>query len=132
MFRILVLDDRESIRLGIKHLLYRYELIFGKETSADLLLNEDRISLILVNLIREDGTYSNWELLKKWSKRKKTIVVADNFTEELAAKVQTLGVLTCIDKLDLQKLPNLVERYLNQAATRVISLDVDPDNQRAG
>lgn len=119
------MDNRESICLGLKHLLYRYELLFGKETNADQLLNEDRIALVLVNLVQEDGTYSNWELLRKWGKRKKTIVLADNFTQDLAREVQTLGALTCIDKLDLYKLPNLVERYLNQSATRVISIDMD-------
>lgn len=123
MFRILVLDDREGIQLGLKHLLYRYELVFGtKEGGAVQLINKDKIDLILINLIQENGSYSNWDLLKEWAKRKKTIVIADHYTQELAEDVRALGALTCIDKIDLHKLPLLVETYLNQASTRVIDI----------
>lgn len=122
MFKILIIEDRKSICLGLRYLLNRYELVFGKEKDAKELLKENHIDLVLINVIKNNGSYSNWSLLKEWGKTKKTIVIMDAPTKELNKKAYDHGALRCIDKLDLFRLPHLVERYLNKSDTRVIDI----------
>jgi len=123
MFKILlILDDKESISLGLKYLLYRYELVFkDRNKDIDELLETDNIDLILFNLNYRNGSSSYWGLLEKWGKRKKVIVIVDDFTSEVFEGAYNLGALACIDKLDIQKIPYLVEKYLNKSKTRVIN-----------
>lgn len=121
MFRILVLDKRDSIRSAIRYLLYRYELVFSYDIKDAVdKLNKDSIDLILVNLPLENGAYPSWTLLKEWTEKKKTIAIADIICPDLLDEAKRLSALVCIDKLDISRLPELVGRYLNQAETKVI------------
>lgn len=121
MFRILVLDKRDSIHAVIKYLLYRYELVFSYNIAdaVDRLKKED-IDMILVNLPLENGLCSSYDILKEYISKKKTIAIVDIMSPDLVDGANRLGVLTCIDKMDISMLPELVSRYLNQAATRIL------------
>lgn len=122
MFRILVLDKRDSIHSAIKYLLYRYELVFSYDIKDAIdRLNEGNIDMILVNLPLEDGSHSSYDMLKEWVGKKKTIAIVDIISPDLVDEANRFGALAYIDKLDISRLPELVSRYLNQAATRIIT-----------
>lgn len=121
MFRILVLDKRDSIHSAIKYLLYRYELVFSYDIKDAIdRLNEGNIDMILLNLPLEDGSFSNYDMLKEWAGKKKTIAIVDIISPDLVDEANRFGALAYIDKLDISRLPELVSRYLNQAATRIL------------
>lgn len=121
MFRILVLHRRDSIHTVIKYLLYRYDLVFTCDVNdAIKKLNEDNIDLILLDLPLENGSVSVWNMLKEWTEKKKTIAIIDVISPELVDEAGRIGVLLCIDKLEMSRLPELVSGYLNQAKTRVL------------
>lgn len=122
MFRILVLDKRDSIHSAIKYLLYRYELVFSYDIKDAIdRLNEGNIDMILLNLPLEDGSFSSCDMLKEWAGKKKTIAIVDIISPDLVDEANEIGALAYIDKLDISRLPELVSRYLNQAATRIIT-----------
>lgn len=118
MFRILVLDKRDSICIVMKYLLYRYEVVFSNDVNdaADK-LKEDNIDMLLVNLPLENGSMN---MLREWSSKKKTIALVDMLNPDVLDESMRLGALECVDKLDIPKLPELVGMHLNQAATRVL------------
>ncbi len=121
MFRILVLDKRDSIRSAIKYLLYRYELVFSCDINdAVNKLKRDNIDMILINLPIENGLYSSLDILKEWTVKKKTIAIVDMISPDLLNEANEVGILAYIDKLDISRLPELVGRYLNQADTRIL------------
>lgn len=123
MFRILVIDNRDSITKAIKYLLYRYEVVFSRDVKdAITKLKDNIIDMILVNLPFPDGLSSSCETLKEWIQRKKTIVIADPISTELVDEAKKLGAEICIDKLEIPRLPELVGRFLNQAETKILTL----------
>lgn len=123
MFRILVIDNRDSITKAIKYLLYRYEVVFSRDVKdAITKLKDNIIDMILVNLPFPDGLSSSCETLKEWIQRKKTIVIADLISTELVDEAKKLGAEICIDKLEIPRLPELVGRFLNQAETKILNL----------
>lgn len=123
MFRILVIDNRDSITKAIKYLLYRYEVVFSRDVKdAITKLKDNIIDMILVNLPFPDGLSSSCETLKEWIQRKKTIVIADLISTELVDEAKKFGAEICIDKLEIPRLPELVGRFLNQAETKILTL----------
>jgi DNA-binding NtrC family response regulator len=122
MFTILVLDRRDGIKSAIKYLLHRYDLVFYSEIKdAVTRLSENNIDMILINLPMENELIEDMELLKEWTHKKKTLALADIIDAELMQKANDFGVMACIDKIDIGTLSDVVNRYLNQAITRVLS-----------
>lgn len=128
MFRILVLDKRDSILTVLKYLLYRYEVMFSHDVDdAVNKLKEDNVDMILINLPLENGSM---DVLREWTREKKTIALVDMLSPDMLEESSKLGALECVDKLDIPRLPELVSRHLNQAATKVLVEEMKQDARR--
>ena len=122
MFTLLLIDNRESIQSVVKYLLYRYDLVYNNNIQdAVARLEQNSIDMIIVNLPLPDGQAGDQDKLKEWIKEKKTIAVLEMVTPEIVEEAVNLGVLEYLDKMDIGRLPQVVNRYLNQAATRVLN-----------
>lgn len=122
MFTILVLDKRESIQSAIKYLLHRYDVVFSSDIKdAVRRLNESSIDMILVNLPLEGGASQDYDVFQEWTNKKKTIVLTDTLDPEIIEESRKFGALTHIDKMDISILPEVVNKYLNQAVTKILT-----------
>lgn len=125
MFKILVLNNKkDTIQSAIRYLLFRYELLFCSEVGdAISKLNSDNINMILVNLPLENGLHSAFDILKEWAGKKKTIALLDLLDSESVDTASGLGVMACVDKMDVWRLPDIVNRFLNKAETRILEIN---------
>lgn len=124
MFRLLVLDKRDSIQSAIKYLLHRYDLVFCYDArDAATKLESNSIDMFLFNFSSDEESSAENDIVKEWIQKKKTIVVADTITPELIDEVKKMGAVTCIDKLDIGRLPEIVGRHLNQSVTRIMDFN---------
>lgn len=120
MFKILVLDKRDSIRTAIKYLLYRYELVFSRDLKDAIdKLNENNIDMLLINLPLEDDLGAK---LGELFGKKKIIGLIDAANHEFMERSGEFGVLECIDKMDIARLPELVDRHLNKSDTQILEV----------
>jgi DNA-binding NarL/FixJ family response regulator len=121
MFTILVLDKRDGIKSAIKYLLHRYEIVFFScIKDAVKRISENNIDLILINLPMEGESREDIESLKEQTNKKKTLALADIIDMKLMQEASEFGVIGCLDKIDIGTLPEVVNRLLNQAITRVL------------
>jgi len=121
MFKILVIDKRETIHSAVKYLLYRYNLDFCRDAEEALsMLNREIYDLILISVPLDYKTSEEYDGLMEWTTKKKTIAMADSVSKECIEEAQFFGVTVCIDKLNICRLPELVEMHLNKAVTKVM------------
>lgn len=120
MFRVMLFDKREGIHSAVKYLLHRYELVFCRELKDALVEVEEGVDLAIITFPIEDESSENIEKLKEFVKNRKVLAILDHFSHEQKKEADTFGVINCIDKLDIGLLPELVNRYLNQAVTRIL------------
>lgn len=122
MFRILVVDKRDSIHSAIKYLLYRYDLIFSYNIKdAVNKMNENNIDMVLLNLSLENTTDKDWDILKECASKRKTIILMDSADPDLMGESYKFGALEYIDKLDIAGLPELVTKHLNKSDTKILN-----------
>ena len=124
MFTILLIDNRNTIQSVVKYLLYRYDLVYcnNPDDAADI-IEKNNIDMIIVNLPFSPGCGDQVNKLTGWIKKKKTIAILEMVIPQVVEQAKEWGVLEYLDKMDIGRLPRVVNRHLNQASTRILNIN---------
>jgi DNA-binding NtrC family response regulator len=123
MFTLLFIDSRDGIRSAVKYLLYRYDLLCceGPEEAAAI-LEKNHIDMVIVSLPVKPGPAEDLNILREKTRNKKTIVLLETAAPRQKELAGEWGALDYLDKMDIVRLPQMVNQYLNQAATRILNI----------